>query len=147
MTDWGPKLWIFLHSLAEKTGKSNLSKLQEADEVRYILQILKKMCLCMPCIICRKHYNEWLIAHPLRNYENMRDSLFRENIKNWLYKLHSDVNKRKGVLIEPAFEDLEGLYGAISVRNALRDVPIKSVEMKEVRLIMIRLISLAAIYN
>ena len=144
--EWGPKYWKFLHGLIEKIGRcTSLKKLQEDDEARYVLQILNAVLLSMPCLSCRKHYKEWLLLYPLRHFSKLRRAALREALRKWLWGLHSDVNMRNKVSVQPALEDLEGIYSSVNIKDALNDIPILSPEMKEVRRISYLLFSLLII--
>jgi len=133
ISEWGPKYWKFLHGFVEKIGTRTLKKLQEDDEARYAFQILNAVVLSMPCIQCRKHYRDWLIQYPLRRFIHLRGPTLRLELRKWLWELHSDVNKRKNVVIQPGLDDMEILYKDINLVEALKNIPIVSTEMKEVR--------------
>jgi hypothetical protein len=143
MSDWGPKYWIFLHSLVEKIGcRQNLKKLQEDDETRYVIQIFNAVLLTMPCIICRKHYKEWLIKHSLKNFSKIRGIALRILMRKWLWDLHVDVNISKKVDNQIGLDEIEGIYSIINVQDALQNIPILTPEMKELRRIAKLLFSL-----
>ena len=83
----------------------------------------------MPCKICRKHYSEWKLAHPLKTL-GLGD--FRGNLRRWLYELHENINKRKGAK-SPVFEEVEGMYKDVQIRQALAEIPVTGPEMGELR--------------
>lgn len=133
--NWGAPYWKFLHGLAEKIGSKPLTKIQEADERRWVLLLLQKVGISMPCQVCRKHYKEWRLARPIRVAD-------KESVRRWLYDLHSNVNSRKGINVQPTLEELESLYKGVNVRDELASIPVQSPEMKDVRRIAVMLFSL-----
>jgi len=133
ISEWGPKYWKFLHGIIEKIGSRTLKKLQEDDEARYAFQLLNAVVFSLPCIQCRKHYKEWLTQYPLRRFFHLRGVTLRLELRRWLWELHSNINREKNTVIQPALEDIENLYKDIDILLALKDIPITSTEMKEVR--------------
>jgi hypothetical protein len=131
---WGPSIWKYLHTLAEKIGCQQLNKLQEADERRLVIQILNSIGICMPCIICRKHYMEWKQQRSLKRFENLGQENLKFQIKTWLYELHNKVNENNKKPIDlVGFNELSELYGEVNIRQALSLIPIQSAEMKILR--------------
>lgn len=83
---WGPFFWHTIHitALGYPTNPSYAHK-KAAKEFYESLQLL------IPCPICRDHYKEHMIKHPLTPYLDKREDLFR-----WTIMLHNDVNKMLG---------------------------------------------------
>ena len=50
----------------------------------------------IPCMKCRKHYEEHISELPIRYHLETRDSLI-----DWLYKIHNKVNESLG---KPQFD-------------------------------------------
>jgi hypothetical protein len=98
---WGPQLWLFLHTITEKIGTVQLIRLPQ-EEHRLWIGLLSSLKLGLPCPLCKKHYTEYFNKHPIYH-------ITVQEIRNWLYSLHSDVNTRLG---KPniVIEQLPSLY-------------------------------------
>ena len=106
--EWGPLAWQLLHGLAERFEKTSITNIQiRNDQSREFLHFLRYLEVCMPCKKCRDHFSIWRKERPL----SVDQANFK--IKQWLYDLHTVVNKRRGLEQSVTFEDLSGLYGSI----------------------------------
>lgn len=114
--EWGPPLWKILHSLTESLGnqKNTVISTDEANEMVFLLRDLEKI---MPCALCRKHYNAWRKEHPLEKLSQLRGPAFRDAVRRWLYDLHEDVNKDRGLSSEILIEQIPALYKEIDIRT------------------------------
>jgi hypothetical protein len=79
---------MILHSSAERIGNSQHHRLPH-EETRLWSGLLNSLQYTLPCPVCKKHYAAYLISNPIV-------STNKEFIRNWLYKLHRDVNSRTG---------------------------------------------------
>jgi len=77
---WGPNLWIILHSLAQKFGKTTKNL---TEEKRLWTGLLSSLRWSLPCPHCKKHYSLYYIANPLST-----------DIRIWLHTLHNQINMR-----------------------------------------------------
>jgi len=85
---WGPALWMILHSAAERIGMRVLERLPQ-EEVRIWTNLLSSLRYSLPCPLCKKHYTDYFNSHPIY-------TVAKEEIRNWLYDLHSHVNQQTG---------------------------------------------------
>lgn len=80
---WGPATWTFFHVLVEKLANDNL--------VKPIIQLIKQICSCLPCPICRTHST--FILH---NYSMYHTINTKEDLKRFIWEFHNQVNKKLG---------------------------------------------------
>jgi len=83
-TFWGPSGWEFLHTLTfiypEKPSYNDKVKMQHfMNSINYIL----------PCKYCRISFTKYSQSLPINDYLDSR-----EQIIEWLYKIHNKVNKK-----------------------------------------------------
>ena len=109
---WGPVLWSVLHTSAEHLGKPQPSIIQKDEVVKWIL-LLKSVEFILPCSVCKMHYHEWILKHPIIQFDTLCGMELRERARLWLYKLHENVNGDKGVESGIALEDIPGRYGSL----------------------------------
>lgn len=72
-TEWGPILWKYLHTIAEKSGTSN-NQITDGDQAKCLEIMLGTLPLIVPCTECQAHAAAYLTANPLplsRSYEGM----------------------------------------------------------------------------
>lgn len=101
---WGPNFWMILHSAAERIGSQTLRRLPN-EEARIWNGLLMSLRFSLPCPICKKHYTEFLGAHPLPQIK-------REEIRWWLYLLHCQINDRTGKQTTITIEKIPEIYSA-----------------------------------
>ena len=87
---WGPPIWIFLHTLAEKIKNETDFMTIKADLIYFLTQICKNL----PCPTCSAHSS--LLLKQL-NFQTVNS---KDDFKNILFLLHNAVNKSKK---KPAF--------------------------------------------
>jgi hypothetical protein len=95
--EWGPLLWLLLHTLAAKAG-SQTSTLTMGDEQRAWPLFMKTLGPVIPCPYCRDHFQEYVSSHPFQlpmDYYSWKDY-----IPLYFYSLHESVNARLG---KPSF--------------------------------------------
>lgn len=83
--EWGPSLWMILHSAAERIGTKILKRLPH-EEDRIWSHLLTSLRYSIPCPACKKHYSDYLAQHP---FETTRDGM-----RQWLFHFHHAVNTR-----------------------------------------------------
>lgn len=96
---WGPALWNILHHCTERIGTIPSSSV---EEVRLWTGFLRNLQYNLPCIKCRNHYKAYY-------QKNGPPSITKNTVRQWLYELHSDVNKRLGKM-NVDYESLEQMY-------------------------------------
>lgn len=80
---WGPPLWNFLHILSFSYPEN--PTLEEQQDMRNFFLSLHKVLCCKPC---KFSFGEKL------NRTEFNDALeSRKNLKEWLLKIHNEVNK------------------------------------------------------
>ena len=80
---WGKATWYFFHSLIEKTNDDLFSK----NRIE-IINLCKIILTNLPCPICRKHANDYIIKNPIYGNKN------KNELKLYFWKFHNFVNKR-----------------------------------------------------
>ena len=100
---WGPALWMILHSAAERIGTQPLKRLPQ-EEIRIWTNLLSSLRYSLPCPLCKKHYTDYFNSHPIY-------SGTKEEIRNWLYQLHSHVNQQTRKQSNLSLEETIERYG------------------------------------
>jgi hypothetical protein len=75
----------------------------------------------MPCQLCRNHYHEWRKNHPLEEIDKLRGPLLKEGVREWLYNLHENVNKTRGIESGILLEQIPELYKQVNFKEAWGD--------------------------
>jgi hypothetical protein len=88
--DWGPPLWLFFHTLAEKVDETKFDVLGPQ-----IFNLIRKICSCLPCPDCSNHATTFL------NKVKMNTISTKENLKMMLFYFHNTVNKRTNKPVFP----------------------------------------------
>tara|TARA_Y100000310_G_C20621804_1_gene783744 strand:+ start:105 stop:671 length:567 start_codon:yes stop_codon:yes gene_type:complete len=81
---WGPKNWVFLHSIASCYPK----KPTLAQKLLY-LRAINLVVKFMPCPICKKHFQKLL-----KNYPIFPNIISQKKLRDYFYMLHNKVNNR-----------------------------------------------------
>lgn len=114
---WGPPLWRLLHGITEALGNQTVPMLatDEAHEIVFLLRDVEKI---MPCQLCRGHYHTWRKDHPLEEIDRLRGYMLKTTVRKWLYDLHEEVNKSRGIDSGITLEEIPELYKAVDVKLA-----------------------------
>jgi hypothetical protein len=114
---WGPPLWKILHGIAEALGNQTVPMLatDEAHEIVFILRDVEKI---MPCQLCRSHYNQWRKEHPLEEIDKLRGFMLKSAVREWLYNLHENVNRSRGIESGISLEMIPEMYKNIDFKEA-----------------------------
>lgn len=117
--EWGPHIWKILHYHAEYAGNSMLL----TDEVRAWIALLKHTGAILACAVCREHYKQWRITHPLEDFLGRDKDTFRDLLRKWLWSLHECVNDEKNIPVERrlAFDQL-GSYKDMSRQDISQSI-------------------------
>ena len=134
-SEWGPLLWIILHSLAERATKV-VSPLFEIEERKTWISLLQTTESILPCPDCRAHYKQWIDTHPVSIVQTMAYADLREFLRRWLYDLHQNVNSFSG---KPgiAYEDLSTRYRSENIPATFKNL--EPVEKRAIQLQGIKL--------
>jgi len=108
---WGPLLWRILHIIAEQVGKPK-HKLIQTDEVQKWIQWMRSVENTMPCALCRGHYKEWLVKHPLSELSLLRGQAFREGARKYVWQLHENVNTGRNISSGISLDQCAELYSS-----------------------------------
>lgn len=93
--NWGPSLWIILHSLAERGGKVIAPSFRD-DEKRQWINIIELLPKIIPCPNCREHAQDWINKHPITAIKEISSDELYSWLTTWVYTFHEDVNYRTG---------------------------------------------------
>ena len=118
-SEWGPIYWELLHSCAERIGSPGKPELLLNDQRQEMINILKYVETTLPCQVCRKHYIEWKKKYPVERLPKAMGA-FAPAIREWLYKLHENVNSDNKVISGFSLADLETKYKSVNM-DATRD--------------------------
>ena len=116
-SEWGANAWELLHGLAERVGNQTVISLirDEQNELRFTLKHLSAL---LPCRTCQGHYREWLKTHSPERFLQKSGDYLQDDLREWLYQLHENVNQRRGVVSGIEFDSvmLKGLYASCDLR-------------------------------
>lgn len=91
--EWGPLLWLLLHTLAERAGKQE-SLITRGDEVRAWPLFVKELPPVIPCPYCREHLQDYIKTNPFQLPLDYTE--WKTSIPFYFYTLHESVNQRLG---------------------------------------------------
>ena len=81
---WGPPVWTFIHTIAEKIKEEHYSKVSPI-----LFSFLRRICSLLPCPECSKHALYFLNQISAEKYRTKTD------FKTIFFMLHNKVNLRK----------------------------------------------------
>jgi hypothetical protein len=96
-SEWGPLVWLILHTLAEKAGKQT-NEIIKGDEMRAWPLFLKALIPIIPCEECRAHAGDYIKQIPFELPNSYPAWNFY--IRTYFYTFHEAVNTR---LEKPSF--------------------------------------------
>ena len=115
--EWGPNAWNLLHGIAERVGShTNMTLIR--DEKNEIRLTLRNFWALLPCKTCQLHYREWLQKHPPEQILQRSGEYIQDEMREWVFRLHEDVNQRRGVVSGIALESLHEKYKTMDIRGA-----------------------------
>jgi hypothetical protein len=82
---WGPSIWFFFHTLAEKVKEEEFLSIR-GDIINNILLICKNL----PCPNCASHATDYMSKI---NFNVIRT---KDDLKTLLFTFHNSVNQKKG---------------------------------------------------
>jgi hypothetical protein len=102
---WGPSVWLFFHSFAEKIKPEYFSTTGK-EFIAHIVNI----CNNLPCPECAMHASAYMQKIQLNSIQT------KDDLIKMLYVFHNQVNKRVG---QPEFEisDLNEKYNTANLVN------------------------------
>ena len=81
---WGPPVWNFIHTLAEKVNEDYFNVIKTS-----LFSIIKRICIYLPCPECSQHANYFLMKVNIAKINS------KSEFKHMLFVFHNAVNKRK----------------------------------------------------
>lgn len=112
-TRWGPPIWTFFHTLAEKVKPDYFPVVKTG-----LLNLINQICINLPCPDCANHASQYMRA------VNFNSIQTKEDLKNMLYRFHNSVNGRKG---SPFFD-----YGELTSKYSTANTSIVIQQFMEV---------------
>ena len=94
-TEWGPIVWKYVHTLAEKIGFSG-SIITDNDQAQYMETLINTLHHIIPCPECQSHTASYISSNPLPSLKGLRGEQLRNTVRNWLFNFHNQVRKMKG---------------------------------------------------
>ena len=114
--EWGPLLWLVLHTLAEKAGKQD-NLLTKGDEQRAWPLFMKTFAPIIPCPYCRDHCVEYQKTNP---FELPQDyTMWKNYIPLYFYQFHESVNQRLGKPSYPITELSKNYKDPARIKTAM----------------------------
>lgn len=104
---WGQPVWFFFHTMAEKVKPESFAIIRME-----LLQLVTSICKNLPCPTCSQHAVTYL-ANTNINTIQTKDQLI-----DFFYTFHNDVNKRKGLAQFPR-ELLQEKYSKANTLNII----------------------------
>ena len=82
---WGKPIWTFFHVMSQKMKDEYFTVL-----IGGFMKMIVSICSVLPCPVCSKHAIEYI------NSVNINNIRTKNNLIDFFYNFHNDVNKRKG---------------------------------------------------
>jgi hypothetical protein len=95
---WGPPIWFFFHTLAEKVKPELFHANRDA-----LFKIIREICSNLPCPTCTSHATQYV------NNINFNAIRTKQDFIMMLYEFHNSVNKRKNLPVFP-YSELQPKY-------------------------------------
>jgi len=114
--EWGPNAWKLLHGIAERVGRHSIF-LMARDEQLALGFTLKRFWQLLPCKQCQTHYREWLHKSPSDAFTSKSGAYLREDMRHWVFRLHEDVNARRGLESGFQMDTLQATYSNLPLRE------------------------------
>lgn len=105
---WGPPMWQSLHIITF-SYPINPTK----DDKRKYKQYFELVGDLLPCILCKKSYNEFIQSGETKLDDTVMTS--KETLTKWLYHLHNKVNFKLGVNYGVSYDDICNKYNSYIV--------------------------------
>ena len=118
--EWGPLIWLILHTFAEKAGQQT-NAITMGDEMRAWPLFVSSLSLMLPCPYCKDHFQQYLKDTPFQLPSDYM--LWKTYIPEYFYQFHEDVNRRIG---KPSFpqEELKKYKDISMIKNTLPQLEI-----------------------
>lgn len=132
--EWGPNAWDLLHGIAERIG-NHTNKSLIRDEQMELKLALRHFGALLPCNKCQDHYKNYI----RRSFPNVTlyGVYLQDSLREWLFKLHNDVNLSRGIISDHTLETVKEKYGSIDLRAAatrLRSVYQRGIQTNSIKI-------------
>lgn len=104
---WGEPVWFFFHTMAEKVKPQSFTIVRAE-----LLKLITSICSNLPCPTCSQHATTYLAN------TNINVIQTKEQLIEFLFTFHNEVNKRKGVSLFPR-ELLHEKYSKANTLNII----------------------------
>ena len=104
---WGEPVWFFFHTIAEKVNPESFATVRVE-----LLQLITSICRNLPCPTCSQHASTYLANTNLNTIKT------KEQLIEFFYTFHNEVNKRKGFAQFPR-ELLREKYSKANTMNII----------------------------
>lgn len=106
---WGEPVWFFFHTMAEKVKPESFQTIRLS-----FLKIVSNICRNLPCPNCAQHATSYI------ENTNLNTIQTKEELIEYFYVFHNEVNKRKGVQLFPK-ELLREKYSKANTINIINN--------------------------
>ena len=104
---WGESVWFFFHTIAEKVKPESFATVRVE-----LLHLITSICRNLPCPTCSEHATTYLANTNLNTIKT------KEQLIEFFYTFHNEVNKRKGFAQFPR-ELLREKYSKANTMNII----------------------------
>jgi hypothetical protein len=104
---WGEPVWFFFHTIAEKVKPESFATVRKE-----LLQLITSICRNLPCPTCSQHASTYLANTNLNTIKT------KEQLIEFFYTFHNEVNQRKGFAQFPR-ELLREKYSKANTMNII----------------------------
>jgi hypothetical protein len=106
---WGEATWFLLHTLSYKLKPEYFNKIK-GD----LLNNLFTICSNLPCPICATHAKDYIKSS---NFFNLNS---KEELKQFFFKFHNEINKQKGFALFN-YDDFDEKYKYANTLNVIKN--------------------------
>lgn len=125
VAQWGPRMWRFLHSMAEKVGKGVDVRAQtqrNSEEKRLWIVLIQLLQKTMPCPLCRQHFRVYVTQNRFGLMFTTTGESRRNELRKWLWSLHTHVRQGKSQSLDVVLEQVPVLYNTYTIEQKTEDV-------------------------
>lgn len=105
---WGPSLWFLLHALSFKSMSMKMINLNF-----YWNKIFMNLRHCIPCPLCKSHYNDYITLHYKELYNILKNNNWNQ-LQEWIWTFHNNVRQRKGQTVDFTYDSLLSTFSNVS---------------------------------
>jgi len=121
---WGPIIWTFFHTIAEKI------KPEFEKDIPELFSKIKNICSYLPCPDCSRHASTYF--YRIRN----KKITTRNDLINFLWTFHNSVNVRLKKEVFPLEDCLKRYKKAITIKVFQRFLLLYSMNSRNSKLMM-----------